>query len=386
MSSGTTTMAASPWAKEWKSLANDSMAAANSQKAILLATFNKTYGSWPTDIPQQAIDKLVAGRSPDEIIRNRRVRTPAPRPHETPGPANQDSTVSADDGDDTTPPPVETTRSKRKRADTTAPDLNTVLLAMTEQLRASQTSTQALATAFQQFSAREPVRDERPESNADDAFSLSGENESLRLSVIDLFPAANPKLVGKIITKDLDPFSLWRLWVRKDSIATYEPFSFVTVENGQVRSRQERDEYKNFKRFEDWANGFIMMVAIMLEVFKLPSLAAAQLRFYQEVVEANDTYDFNSSVIKFAIQWHHRARTNVLDPNMWWPVIPQWRDSWLRQPRLVKAEKTVSSSPRSREVCYSNWKPGGCQTTRCERIHIPRETIEKRLAAGRAPK
>jgi hypothetical protein len=134
-------------------------------------------------------------------------------------------------------------------------DLNTVLLAMTEQLRASQTSTQALATAFEQFSAREPVRDERPESNADDTFSLSVENESLRLSVVDLFPAANPKLVGKIITKDLDPFSLWRLWIRKDSTTTYEPFSFVTVENGQVRSRQERDEYKNFKRFEDWANG-----------------------------------------------------------------------------------------------------------------------------------
>jgi hypothetical protein len=72
------------------------------------------------------------------------------------------------------------------------------------------------------------------------------------------------------------------LWIRKDSTATYEPFSLVTVENGQVRSRQERDEYKNFKRFEDWANGFVMMVAIMLEVFKLPSLAAAQLRFYQE--------------------------------------------------------------------------------------------------------
>ena len=95
---------------------------------------------------------------------------------------------------------------------------------------------------------------------------------------------------------------MWRLWIRKDSAATYEPLSLVTVENGQVRSRQERDEYKNFKRFEDWANGFIMMVAIMLEVFKLPTLAAAQLRFYQSVVEANDIYDFNTSVIKFAIQ------------------------------------------------------------------------------------
>jgi hypothetical protein len=30
-----------------------------------------------------------------------------------------------------------------------------------------------------------------------------------------------------------------------------------------------------------------MFVAIMLEVFKLPALAASQLRFYQEVAEAN---------------------------------------------------------------------------------------------------
>ena len=30
----------------------------------------------------------------------------------------------------------------------------------------------------------------------------------------------------------------------------------------------------------------------MLEVFKLLTLAAAQLRFYQSVVEANDIYDF----------------------------------------------------------------------------------------------
>ena len=59
--------------------------------------------------------------------------------------------------------------------------------------------------------------------------------------------------------------------------ATYESFSLVTVENGQVRSRQERDEYKSFKHFDDWANGFIMMVAIMPEVFKLPSLAAISM-------------------------------------------------------------------------------------------------------------
>lgn len=45
-----------------------------------------------------------------------------------------------------------------------------------------------------------------------------------------------------------------------------------------------------------------MLVAIMLEVFKLPALASAQLPFYQEVVEANDIYNFHQSVIKFAIR------------------------------------------------------------------------------------
>src|SRR6267378_7075056 len=128
-----------------------------------------------------SIDKLVAGRSPDEILQNRRLHTPAP------------GTVSLSQGVRFPPMtlPVEPARQKRKRADTTTPDLNTVLLAMTEQMRASQTTTQALATTFQQFSARESVRDERPDSNnADDTFTLSGENESLRLSVVDLFPAA----------------------------------------------------------------------------------------------------------------------------------------------------------------------------------------------------
>jgi hypothetical protein len=130
------------------------------------------------------------------------------------------------------------------------------------------------------------------------------------------------------------------------------------------------------------------MVAIMLEVFKLPTLAAAQLRFYQSVVEANDIYDFNTSVIKFAIQWHHRARTNILDPSMWWPVIPQWRDNWLNQPKPAKAERSGSSSgsssSKSRELCFAHWKPGGCRTLRCERIHISREVIERRLAAASA--
>ena len=99
-------MAASPWAKEWKSLANDSMAPANSQKAILLATFNQIYGVWPADIPQQAIDNLVAGRSPDEILKNRRARTPAVtlRPRNAPGPVtNPETAISVDDGDDATP-------------------------------------------------------------------------------------------------------------------------------------------------------------------------------------------------------------------------------------------------------------------------------------------
>ncbi|KAN0076519.1 hypothetical protein V8E54_006661 [Elaphomyces granulatus] len=50
---------------------------------------------------------------------------------------------------------------------------------------------------------------------------------------------------------------------------------------------------------------------------------------------ANDIYDFHSSVIKFAIQWHHRARTNALNPSMWWPdiVIPQWRDNYSPRPK-----------------------------------------------------
>jgi hypothetical protein len=62
-------MSASPWAKEWKSLASDS-----SQKAFLLATFYKAFGIWPTDIPQEAVQKLVAGRNPDDIHQSRRLR------------------------------------------------------------------------------------------------------------------------------------------------------------------------------------------------------------------------------------------------------------------------------------------------------------------------
>jgi hypothetical protein len=69
-------------------------------------------------------------------------------------------------------------------------------------------------------------------------------------------------------------------------------------------------------------------------------------------------------------------------------VAPQWRDDW---PKPAKAERSGfrsgSSSSKSRELCFSHWKPGGCRTLRCERIHISREVIERRLAAAaRTPK
>ena len=135
--------------------------------------------------------------------------------------------------------------------------MNAVLLA----------SNQALAAALQQLTAREPNRDRAAlTNNEEDVTPLSGENEALRTSILDLFPAANPKLVAKIITKEFQPFSLWRLRIRRDSLATLEPLSFVTVVNGHVRSRQERDEYRYFKHFEDWSNGFILLVAIMLAI------------------------------------------------------------------------------------------------------------------------
>jgi hypothetical protein len=202
-------------------------------------------------------------------------------------------------------------------------------------------------------------------------------------------------LVAKIITKEFEPFSLWRLRIRRDSLATLEPLSFVTVVNGHVRSRQERDEYRYFKHFEDWSNGFILLVAIMLEIFKLPALAAAQLRFYQEVAEANETYDFHQSVIKFAIQWHQRAKANVLDPSAWWPVIPQWRDSFLRQPKPAKARQTDGRHADTRstdgrpqrptQICYNHWKPSGCRYHNCDRLHVPRESVEKQLASAGRP-
>jgi len=371
-------MSGSPWAKDWKSLASDS-----SQKAFLLATFYKTFGIWPTDIPKEAIQKLVAGRDPDDILQSRRLRTPRPQDDLTPATLGASFTggpIAVDDGDDT-PPPTSGVGQKRRRVDDTQLDVNAVLLA----------SNQALAAALQQLTAREPNRDRAAHANSEeDATPLSGENEALRTSVLDLFPAANPKLVAKIITKEFEPFSLWRLRIRRDSLATLEPLSFVTVVNGHVRSRQERDEYRYFKHFEDWSNGFILLVAIMLEIFKLPALAAAQLRFYQEVVEANETYDFHQSVIKFAIQWHQRAKANVLDPSAWWPVIPQWRDSFLRQPKPAKARlaDTRSSDARQQkhtQICYNHWKPGGCRYHNCERLHVPRESVEKQLASAGRP-
>ncbi|KAN0067007.1 hypothetical protein V8E54_014931 [Elaphomyces granulatus] len=192
-------MAASPWAKDWKSLASDS-----SQKAFLLATFYKTFGSWPTDIPKEAVQKLVAGRDPDEILQSRRLRTPRPQDDLTPATLGASSTgdpIAVDDGDDT-PPPTSGAGQKRRRVDSAQLDVNAVLLASNH-------------AALQQLTQREPNRD--------------------RAALTD-----------------------------------------------------QRDEYRYFKHFEDWSNGFILLVAIMLEIFKLPALAAAQLRFYQEVVDAND--------------------------------------------------------------------------------------------------
>ena len=81
---------------------------------------------------------------------------------------------------------------------------------MTEQMRSSN---QALATAIQQLATREPRRDRPVEAdNKEEPTTLTGESETLRTTVLDVFPVANPKLVCKIITKEL---SLWWLWIRK---------------------------------------------------------------------------------------------------------------------------------------------------------------------------
>jgi hypothetical protein len=72
------TMSGSPWAKEWKSLASD-----NSQKAILLPTFYKTFDTWPTDISQEIIKK---NSSPVAIrVDDQRSRADCPRPRPASG-------------------------------------------------------------------------------------------------------------------------------------------------------------------------------------------------------------------------------------------------------------------------------------------------------------
>jgi hypothetical protein len=102
-----TTMADSPWAKEWESLSSNSIAAANLQRAILLATFHKAFGAWPADIPQEVVEKLIAGRDLDEILRN------------ASGLATLEGTIMTMDDDDAAPSPTaETGRLKRKRVDT----------------------------------------------------------------------------------------------------------------------------------------------------------------------------------------------------------------------------------------------------------------------------
>ncbi|KAN0077621.1 hypothetical protein V8E54_005925 [Elaphomyces granulatus] len=71
-------MSGSPWAKEWKSLASD-----NSQKAILLPTFYKTFDTWPTDISQEIIKK---NSSPVAIrVDDQRSRADCPRPRPASG-------------------------------------------------------------------------------------------------------------------------------------------------------------------------------------------------------------------------------------------------------------------------------------------------------------
>ena len=167
--------------------------------------------------------------------------------------------------------------------------MNAVLLA----------SNQALAAALQQLTAREPNRDRAAlTNNEEDVTPLSGENEALRTSILDLFRAANPKLVAKIITKEFEPFSLWRLRIRRDSLATLEPLSFVT---DPAKSGMSIDTSSTSRTGR---TGLSCSWPSCLRYSSSRRWAAAQLRFHQEVVEANETYDFHQSVIKFAIQWH----------------------------------------------------------------------------------
>jgi hypothetical protein len=40
---------------------------------------------------------------------------------------------------------------------------------------------------------------------------------------------------------------------------------------------------------------------------------------------------------------------------------------------------------RPTQICYNHWKPSGCRYHNCDRLHVPRESVEKQLASAGRP-
>jgi len=80
------------------------------------------------------VEKLVAGRTPDEILQTRRLRTPAARLQEATGPATlragalTDDAITVDEGDDAPSPASGAGKPKRRRVDDTQLEPMRILL------------------------------------------------------------------------------------------------------------------------------------------------------------------------------------------------------------------------------------------------------------------
>lgn len=207
---------------------------------------------------------------------------------------------------------------------------------------------------------------------------LSGEEEAISQDVQALFPAVNGRHITAILKGTFDPIHLARLAKRDNYLESSNNSTNVSMEDNRLTVKESRS-FKDFKTFRDWSDGFITFVSIYLELFKLPLVSAAMLRFHGDVAQAADIYDFKSAILPLVIEWHdQRRRHNISNASAWWPLPQQFKDAFLKRPST--SVSTSNSTPsQSRQLCYANLRDGGCRSSRCQRVHIPKAELLRAL-------
>lgn len=393
----------SPYWGEWRRLASDTDDGARQAKKIILAKFHEETGQWPDDIDRQVINDILGDTSLDDALRalNSKGKRTASRQTATPGLSGPPqpkrrcprrlSTQPVSVSDSFAEEPL-TQFPRRSQPGTGTPKH---AKAPAEPTRESITNGQPQALGTSQLMAK-LVQQELQRAltgltnnhtpDTPNHFShqpqsqppLSGEEQSRIHSLRDLYPSVSSRHITAILKGTFDPVNLFRLRYRdtgldQDASST----AIYSIEGGRITSKEDRSgSLKRFKSFCDWRVGFIVFASIFQELFSLPEVLNAMLRFHIEICQLADIY-MTSSVIRLAIEWHDRLRsTNIQNASAWWPISPVFKDQFLR---VQNAAPPSPTAPRtSKQLCFTHfYDEGSCKDPSCSRLHPSREEMDK---------